>query len=83
MAESHIAYREGCTITCSVLMRLLIKLKYYEAKNFDTTAVYRDFMAQKDIAKANDAGSATLNMVPRPADVLIGWNNIPDSNYGA
>lgn len=65
------------------LMRLMIKLKYYEAKNFDTTAIYREFMVQKDIAKANDAGSPTLNMAPRPADILIGWNNIPDSNYGS
>ena len=65
------------------LMRLLIKLKYLEAKNFDTTAVYRDFMAQLDIAKANEAGSPTLSMAPRPSEILMNWNNVPDSGYGS
>ena len=64
------------------LMRALIKLKYFEVKGFDTTAFYRDYVMQRDLAKANDAGSMTLSMNPRPASVLIGWNNIPDSGYG-
>ncbi len=64
------------------LMRALIKLKYFEVKGFDTTAYYRDYMMQRDLAKANDAGSQTLAMNPRPASILIGWENIPDSGYG-
>ena len=73
------------TDTCifpDALMRALIKLKYFEVKGFDTTAFYRDYVMQRDLAKANDAGSMTLSMNPRPASVLIGWNNIPDSGYG-
>ena len=73
------------TDTCifpDALMRALIKLKYFEVKAFDTTAYYRDYMQQRDIAKANDAGSATLSMAPRQSSVLIGWSNIPDSLYG-
>ena len=65
------------------LMRALIKLKYFEVKGFDTSAYYRDYVQQRDIAKANDAGSQTLSMNPRPASVLIGWNQIPDSGYGS
>lgn len=65
------------------LMVLGLKLKYLEAKGFDTTAVYRDWINQKDIAKANDAGSPTLAMAPRIGSVLIGSNNIPDSSYGS
>ena len=64
-------------------MRSLIKLKYLEAKGLDTTAVYRDFTRQLDIAKANDAGSPDLSMAPRMENVLIGWENIPDSGYGS
>ncbi len=74
------------TDTCifpDALMRALIKLKYFEIKGFDTTAFYRDYVAQRDLAKANDAGSPTLNIAPRASDVLIGWENIPDSNYGS
>lgn len=64
------------------LMVLGLKLKYFEAKGFDTTALYREYVNQKDIAKANDAGSPTLSMAPRISSVLVGWSNIPDSGYG-
>jgi hypothetical protein len=64
------------------LMRALIKLKYFEAKNFDTTAFYREYTKQLDIAKATEAGMQTLNMAPMPASELIGWDQIPDSGYG-
>lgn len=64
------------------LMYALIKLKYWEIKGFDTTAAYRDYLMQLDLAKSQDQASATLSMAPRPSSVLIGWENIPDSNYG-
>lgn len=64
------------------LMRAIIKLKYFEIKGFDTTAAYRDYMMQLDIAKAMDAGSPNLSMAPQPSTVLIGWGNLPDSGYG-
>ena len=73
------------TDTCifpDALMRALIKLKYFEVKGFDTTAYYRDFTMQRDLAKGADAGSPTLSMAPRLSNVLIGWENIPDSGYG-
>jgi len=65
------------------LMVLNLKLKYLEAKGFDTTAVYRDFKNELDISKAADGGSPSLSMNPRISSVLVGWNNIPDSGYGS
>lgn len=67
----------------NALMVLGLKLKYLEAKGFDTMAVYRDYKNQLDIAKANDGGSPTLSFAPRISSVLVGWNNIPDSGYGS
>jgi len=64
------------------LMRALIRLKYWESKGFDTTAYYREYMMQLDLAKANDAGSQTLSMAPKLGEYLITWGNIPDSGYG-
>ena len=64
------------------LMRALIRLKYLEAKGLDTTAAYRDFTRQLDIAKAADSGSPNLSMAPKAATALLGWGNIPDSGYG-
>ena len=65
------------------LMVLGLKKKYFEIKGFDTSSFQRDYDMQLNIAKANDAGSATLSLAPRVANVLIGWENIPDANYGA
>ena len=65
------------------LMVLGIKKKYFEIKGFDTSAFQRDYDMQLNIAKANDQGSPTLSLAPRTANVLIGWENIPDANYGA
>jgi len=64
------------------LMRSLIKLKYFEVKGFDTTAPYRDFTHQLDLAKASDSAQPMLSQAPRQSSALIGWENIPDSNYG-
>ena len=72
--------------TCIFPDRLIVlglKKKYFEVKGFDTSAFQRDYDMQLNIAKANDAGSPTLSLAPRTANVLIGWENIPDSNYGA
>ena len=65
------------------LMTLGLKKKYFEIKGFDTTAFQRDYDMQLNIAKSNDQGSPTLSLAPRTANVLIGWENIPDANYGA
>jgi hypothetical protein len=65
------------------LMVLGLKLKYWEIKGFDTTALNRDFSAQLSIAKASDKGAPTLSMSPRIATILIGPNQIPDSGYGS
>lgn len=64
------------------LMVLSTKLKYFEAKGFDTTAIYRDYIMELETAIAQDTSAANLSFAPRPGTVLIGYDNIPDSNYG-
>jgi hypothetical protein len=65
------------------LMVLGLKMKYFEIKGFDATVLRHDFQQQLNIAKGADAGAQTLSFAPRASTVLIGWENIPDSNYGA
>ena len=65
------------------LLVLYTKLKYFQIKNFDTTALYQDYMRYLSVVKANDKGSATLSFAPQPSAVLIGWANIPDTGYGS
>jgi hypothetical protein len=73
------------TDTCIYPDRLMVnatKLKYFEAKGFDTTAMMRNYLSELEAAKALDMSSANLSLAPRPGTVLIGYDNIPDSGYG-
>lgn len=65
------------------LMVLGLKLKYFGVKGFDTSIYQREFDMQLGIAQSNDAGNPTLSMAPRISTILIGWENLPDSNYGS
>lgn len=64
------------------LMVLMTKLKYFEAKGFDTTAMYRNFLTELEVVMAQDMSAANLSFAPRPGTVLIGYDNIPDTGYG-
>lgn len=64
------------------LMVLSTKLKYFEAKGFDTTAMYRNYMTELETVMAQDMSAANLSFAPRPGTVLIGYDNLPDSGYG-
>jgi hypothetical protein len=73
------------TDTCIFSDRLMVlgtKLKYFEIKGFDTTAIKRDFDEEFDLRTGNEQGAPTLSMAPRLSQVLVGINNIPDSGYG-
>ena len=65
------------------LMVLYTKLKYFQVKSFDTTALTQDYMRYLTIIKANDKGSPNLSFAPQPSKVLIGYANIPDTGYGS
>lgn len=65
------------------LMVLGIKLKWFEIKGFDTTALWRDYNTQKSIAFATDKGAPMLAMAPTLTQVLITADQIPDSGYGS
>ena len=73
------------TDTCIYPDRLMVlgtKLKYFEAKGFDTTALYRDYLMEFETAVGQDTAAANLSFAPRPGTVLIGYDNIPDSGFG-
>ena len=71
------------TVLDDSVLVLLTKLKYFQIKSFDTTALQQDYTRYLNVAKANDKGSATLSFAPSPSAVLIGWANIPDTGYGS
>ena len=65
------------------VMVLFTKLKYFQVKSFDTTALSQDFQRYLSVAKANDKGAPNLSFAPYPSKVLIGYANIPDTGYGS
>jgi len=71
------------TVLDDTVLVLATKLKYFQIKSFDTTALQQDYNRYLSVAKANDKGSATLSFAPYPSKVLIGYANIPDTGYGS
>jgi hypothetical protein len=65
------------------IMILGTKLRYWQIKGFDTTALQQEYDRYLSIAKANDKGAPNLSFAPYPSKVLIGYANIPDTGYGS
>jgi len=65
------------------IMVLATKLKYFQVKSFDTTALMQDYQRYLSVVKANDKGASNLSFAPYPSKVLIGYANIPDTGYGS
>lgn len=64
------------------LLVLGTKLKYFEIKGFDTTALAAAFDRELSKYKATEGGADTLSLAPRWGDVLLTQNNLPDVGYG-
>ena len=71
------------TVLDDRIMVLYTKLKYFQIKAFDTTALTQDYQRYLTVAKANDKGAPNLSFAPYPSKVLIGYANIPDTGYGS
>jgi hypothetical protein len=71
------------TVLDDRIMVLATKLKYFQIKSFDTTALQQDYSRFLSVAKANDKGAPNLSFSPQASRVLIGYANIPDTGYGS
>lgn len=71
------------TVLDDRVMVLATKLKYFQIKSFDTTALQQDYFRYLNVAKSNDKGAPNLSFAPYPSKVLIGYANIPDTGYGS
>ena len=71
------------TVFDDQLMIMGTKLRYWQIKGFDTTALQQEYDRYLSVAKANDKGAPNLSFAPYPSKVLIGYANIPDTGYGS
>lgn len=70
--------------TCIFDDRLMVsgvKLRFFQAKGFDTSAFAADFQANLDDALAQDSGAPILSLSREPQFPLITIYNVPDGNW--
>lgn len=65
-----------------VLMVKLLKLRFLEAKGFDTTAAMQQVKLAMDTWLPKDKSSPVLNMGNRRLFPYLDWRNIPETNFG-
>jgi hypothetical protein len=72
---------EDTTIFDDRLMISGIKLRFYQAKQFDTTSFAAEFQNNLDDAMSQDEGAPILSLSRQPAFPLITIYNIPDGSW--
>jgi hypothetical protein len=65
-----------------ILIEKLLKMRFLEAKGFDTTAASSQFMNVFNQYTGKDVSAQTLNMARMRVFPYLGWRNIPETNYG-
>lgn len=63
------------------LIMKFVKLKFYELKGFDTTAVTSDFLRTFQSMTGKSKGAPILSLTPGPSTVLIGPWSVPDGSW--
>lgn len=73
------------TDTCVFDDRLMVaglKLKYFATKGFETQLLQDEYDSVLAAIMGAEQGAPMLSMAPRLSNILLGPENIPDSNYG-
>jgi len=65
-----------------VLIKKFLKLRFLEAKGFDTTAAAGQFLTMFQAWTGKDVSSPVLNMARSRFFPYLGYRNIPETNYG-
>jgi len=65
------------------LFKTALKLAWYEAKQFDTTKLLREYARVEAAAKANDVPGRTLSIAKGSDYPYLGVLNLPDTGYGS
>lgn len=87
-AAPTVPAKDSVTLTSDVvlfepiLIVKLLKLRFLEAKGFDTTAAVAQFANVFSQWTGKDKSAATLNMARARVFPYLGWRNVPETNYG-
>jgi hypothetical protein len=65
-----------------ILIKKFLKLRFLEAKGFDTTAAVGQFLTMFNAWTGRDTTAQILNMARSRFFPYLGYRNIPETNYG-
>lgn len=65
-----------------ILIKKFLKLRFLEAKGFDTTAAVGQFLTMFQAWTGRDTSAQVLNMARSRFFPYLGYRNIPETNYG-
>lgn len=65
-----------------ILIKKFLKLRFLEAKGFDTTAAVGQFLTMFQSWTGRDMSAPILNTARMRVFPYLGWRNIPETNYG-
>jgi hypothetical protein len=65
-----------------ILIQKFLKLRFLEAKGFDTTSAMSQFQTVFMQWTGNDISAPILSMARNRVFPYLGWRNIPETNYG-
>lgn len=65
-----------------ILIKKFLKLRYLEAKGFDTTAAVGQFLTMFQAWTGKDVSAPVLNMARSRFFPYLGYRNIPETGYG-
>lgn len=65
-----------------ILITKFLKLRFLEAKGFDTTAAVGQFITMFDSWTGKDVSGPVLRMARNRIFPYLGWRNIPETGYG-
>lgn len=67
----------------SIFMQKFLKLRFLEAKGFDTTAAVGQFTVQWNAQTGNDRPAPVLTLARGRTFPYLGYRNIPETGYGS
>lgn len=81
-AQDYVALATDVILFEPILMVKMLKLRFLEAKGFDTTAAANQFITIFNGITGKDESAQTLNMARMRTFPYLGWRNVPETNYG-
>lgn len=82
LAKDQVTANDDVVLYEPILIVKLLKLRFLEAKGFDTTAASTQFHSVFMQWTGKDVSAPVLNAARMRLFPYLGWRNIPETNYG-